>query len=179
MLSSIGKPNSPGVRGVSPGRGKGSTPRWEGFASVARRRILTKCYQEGVVCGVVDCWALNSPLTTTSASDWVTLHVVHCLRTQLTNGRDSSDVCRCLSLLLWCRQRETLKDSSLHVSWTELTGNELTQLHDAFTGHARVSATDVIGCSETRSSVGAQRVLDTSRPTPKMRVFTAEFANWG
>ena len=55
MLRSIGKPNSPGVGEVSPGGRKRSTPRWEGFASVARRRILTKCYQDGVVCGVVDC----------------------------------------------------------------------------------------------------------------------------
>ena len=41
---------------------------------------------------------------------------------------------------------------------TELTCNKSTQLHDAYTGHAR-QCHDLIGCSETRT-VGAQSVLN-------------------
>jgi len=64
--------------------------------------------------------------------------------------------------------------SIYELDWTEPTCSKPTQLHDAFIGHAR-QRHDLIGCSETRT-LGAQRILDTSRPIP-VQPFTLEFAN--
>ena len=54
------------------------------------------------------------------------------------------------------RPARRVKACSQLVSWTELTRNKLTQLHDAFVGHAR-QRHDLIGCSRTRT-VGSQSV---------------------
>jgi len=49
-----------------------------------------------------------------------------------------------------------LSSTAHELNGTELTCNKLTQLYDAFIGHAR-QRRDLIGCSETRSA-GAQSV---------------------